>query len=110
MNKECAVLCEKIPLHTLLIQLYWPQEKLAEVIMMNCVKIYEILHPVKRRQHLRNKQLQRCQIRETPNRQHEVIDAEIHEGLHLLHHLSGSAGEGSVKRVVVGVELFHVGL
>src|SRR5437588_5911631 len=57
--------------------------------------------------HLRDQQLERRQVWKPTDGQHEVIDAEIDELLHLLSHLSSSADEGSLSTVVVGVELFH---
>src|SRR5712691_9581339 len=62
---------------------------------------------VERWHHLGDQQLERCQVWKPTALKHEVIDAEIHELLHLLDHLSRSADEGSLHTVVVGVELFH---
>src|SRR5438067_2059706 len=57
--------------------------------------------------HLRDQQLERCQIWKPTALKHEVIDAEINELLHLLYQLSRSAHEGFLPTVVVSVELFH---
>src|SRR5437588_7631931 len=60
------------------------------------------------RHHLRDQQLKRRQVWKPTDGQHEVIDAQIDELLHLLSHLSRSADEGSRSADVVSVELFHV--
>src|SRR5438067_13765773 len=57
--------------------------------------------------HLRDQQLERCQVWKPTADKHEVIDADIDEPLHLLYHLCRSADEGPLSTVVVGIELFH---
>src|SRR5437763_3791636 len=56
---------------------------------------------------LGDQQLERGQVWKPTAEQHEVIDAEIDELLHLLDQLSRRAEEGFLSTEVVGVELFH---